>query len=190
MRRSIPEGHPYFFVRSVLSQLLDEVVAIHLGIYKYEPQVLRDEREVIAVPIRDFLDSDKMALLLDEVSEDREMAFHSDVTTVSGERKHMPMVDMSTGAAAHLEKIRPLLGSEIYESFTWFRSGRSFHGYGGLLIQEREWVQLMGALLLANQKGLMPTVDPRWVGHRLIAGYSALRWTRNTPYYLGIPQKT
>ncbi|MHB1292207.1 MAG: primase 1D-like protein [Sulfuricella sp.] len=34
---------------------------------------------------------------------------------------------------------------------------------------------------------MSPTVDPRWVGHRLISGYAALRWTKNTEQYLNTP---
>lgn len=47
----------------------------------------------------------------------------------------------------------------------------------------------MGKLFLATQVGVPPTVDPRWVGHRLIAGYAALRWTKNTPHYVDTPKK-
>lgn len=102
---------------------------------------------------------------------------------------HIPMVDMSTGSVAQLAKLRPFLGEELFQRFKWYKSGRSFHGYGRTLVTSSEWSALMGTLLLANQKGLAPTVDPRWVGHRLIAGYAALRWTKNTPHYINLPKE-
>ena len=32
-------------------------------------------------------------------------------------------------------------------------------------------------------------VDSRWIGHRLIGGYSSLRWTNNTGMYRSEPSK-
>ena len=119
----------------------------------------------------------------------QELAFQSNVLLIGGVQKHLPMVDMSTSSAAQLSKLKPFLGDEIFEQFKWFKSGRSFHGYGKILVTESEWITLMGMFLLANLKGLAPTVDPRWVGHRLIAGYSALRWSKNTTSYIHLPKE-
>jgi hypothetical protein len=100
---------------------------------------------------------------------------------------HLVMVDMSTGARAHLEKLRAFIGDNYADKIAWYRSGRSFHGYGDTLLTGELWVRFMGLLLLANQPSLEPTVDPRWIGHRLLAGYAALRWTKNTEHYLSAP---
>lgn len=118
---------------------------------------------------------------------DQELAIHSDVRLATGELKHLVMVDMSTSSRAHLDKLRVFLGDHFFQQISWFASGRSFHGYGATLLSGDEWVRFMGLLLLANRPKLEPTVDPRWIGHRLLAGYSALRWTRNTPHYLVAP---
>jgi hypothetical protein len=119
----------------------------------------------------------------------KELSLHSSIEIDSGETLHIPMIDMSTGSLAQLEKVRPLLGDILFSTFSWFKSGRSYHGYGGTLIDQKEWTSQMGKLLLVNQIGMPPTVDPRWVGHRLIAGYSSLRWTNNTSHYIDTPKK-
>jgi len=105
-----------------------------------------------------------------------------------GRRMHLVMVDMSTSARAHLEKLRGFLGDNFFQRISWYASGRSFHGYGESLMEQEEWVEFMGLLLLANQPRLEHTVDPRWIGHRLLAGYSSLRWTCNTSHYLTLPR--
>ena len=96
---------------------------------------------------------------------------------------------MSTGSGAQLEKVRPVLGESVFFDFDWYKSGRSYHGYGRSLLTHNDWIKQMGKLLLVNQIGVPPTVDPRWVGHRLIAGYASLRWTKNTPQYLDYPRR-
>nr|WP_166487022.1 hypothetical protein [Cupriavidus necator] len=117
----------------------------------------------------------------------QELAVHSDFHLAGGRHAHLVMVDMATSAKAHLEKLRVFLGGHSFQRISWFASGRSFHGYGEDLLPASEWVKFMGLLLLANQPSLEPTVDPRWIGHRLMAGYAALRWTRNTAHYLVSP---
>lgn len=187
MISSIPTGHPYWHARSVVNKHRDEIALLYFSYYDYVPQSLIDKRKTFSIPPSEFIDQSSIEAIIRGVPFGQELAFHSKISTASGDQKHIPMIDMSTGSAAQLAKLRPFLGDEIYQNFKWFRSGRSFHGYGDLLISERKWVTLMGSFLLANQKGLSPTVDPRWVGHRLIAGYSALRWTKNTSYYINLP---
>lgn len=189
MNTLIPAGHPYWHARSIVDENRDEIAILHFSYYDYIPQSLIDRRKIFTISSREFLDSSAVADIMQNTPHGRELAFHSNILSVSGELKHIPMIDMSTGSVAQLAKLRPFLGEELFERFTWFKSGRSFHGYGKVLVSEREWLVLMGTFLLANQKGLAPTVDPRWVGHRLIAGYSALRWTKNTSYYLNLPSE-
>lgn len=165
------------------------IAELRFSYYEYIPQSLIDERKVFCVSKSDFLDEGVICSLIDCVPPGKELSFHSLVTLDSGVLAHIPMVDMSTGSAAQLAKLRPYLGDDIYQYFTWYKSGRSYHGYGSILISYDAWAAQMGRLLLANQIGTPPTVDPRWVGHRLIAGYSALRWTKNTAHYIEIPKR-
>lgn len=189
MISAIPVGHPYWHARSIVDKHRDEIASLYFSYYNYVPQSIIDKRKTFSISSSEFLNQDSVEFFMQETPFGQELAFHSKILTVSGEQKHIPMVDMSTGSTAQLAKLRPFLGDELYQSFKWFKSGRSFHGYGNFLVSERKWVTLMGMLLLANQKSLAPTVDPRWVGHRLIAGYSALRWTKNTPHYINLPNE-
>lgn len=187
MRTTLSKGHPYWCLRDYLQGLYGSVASLEFSYYEYKPQSLLDNRQVFSVGIDEFLDSDFCEGLIAKCPEGRELAVHSVVKTQSGLSLHLPMIDMSTGSAAQLEKLKPFLG-ESFGKYVWYKSGRSYHGYGRYMISHQDWIALMGRLLLANQIGFPPTVDPRWVGHRLIAGYSALRWTKNTLFYIDTPK--
>lgn len=165
-----------------------EVASVPLSYYAYSPQTVKDDRSIFTMPVEQFLDEAEVSRVIEGTQPGHELAVHSDLIMRDGSRRHLVMVDMSTSARAHLEKLRQFLGDNFFQRISWYASGRSFHGYGELLLQQREWVQFMGLLLLANQPRLEPTVDPRWIGHRLLAGYASLRWTCNTSHYLTPPR--
>lgn len=184
----IPQSHPYWHVRSVVERRGD-VVAVPASYYAYQPRTVTDTRTDWLIPVEEFLDPARMLHLMDQTPAGQEMAVNSGFRLASEERMHLVMVDMATSARAHLEKLRAFLGGNFFHEINWYESGRSFHGYGETLLPEPEWVKFMGLLLLANQPRLEPTVDPRWIGHRLLAGYASLRWTKNTHHYLGMPAR-
>lgn len=184
----IDDSHPYWHLNSVVARE-PNILSLTLSYYVYQPQSLVDERTLISINRSDFLDAKFVGRLLEDCPNNHDVAMHSLVQCNDNAIRHLPMVDMSTNARAHLSKLRAFLDIETYHGFVWFESGRSFHGYGSRFITNEEWIRYMGQLLLSNQKDFKPTVDPRWIGHRLIAGYAALRWTRNTDYYLRLPQR-
>lgn len=186
MSDAIPKTHPYWHVRRLVEEN-KEVSAVRASYYRYVPQTVADPRAEIVIPKVEFLDQECVASYMARAPDTHEMAVRSDILLNSGHRLHIPMVDMSTGSKAHLEKLRTFLGDNFFQGISWYTSGRSFHGYGSELLNDASWPSFMGLLLLANMPGMQPTVDPRWIGHRLVAGFSALRWTRNTPNYLGVP---
>ena len=188
MSSILEPDHPYWFVRSAVEKM-PEVRRLNFSFYVYKPRTIDDSRTEFSVGVTEFLSTQYMEKLLISVPKDSEMAFHSVFETVDGDRKHLPLIDMSTPSLAHLEKLREFLGAEFFGTFGWFSSGRSFHGYSSISVSEIDWIRFMGLLLLANQRDLKSTVDPRWIGHRLLAGYSALRWTKNTIYYFKQPKK-
>lgn len=165
-----------------------EVAAVPFSYYAYTPQTVEDRRSTFIMPVERFLDEAEVSRAMEGASMGHELAVHSDLLMRDGQRLHLAMVDMSTSARAHLEKLRSFLGDSFFQRISWYVSGRSFHGYGDSLLKRDEWVQFMGLLLLANQPRLEPTVDPRWIGHRLLAGYASLRWTCNTSHYLTLPR--
>lgn len=179
-------SHPYWHVRSILEHR-DDVCSVSFSYYTYTPRSVKDDRISFNLSFHDFLNPELVSKYMEKVPLGQEMAIHSNVQLLTGEVVHLVMLDMSTSAKAHLEKLKVFLGINFFEEIKWFRSGRSFHGYGQTLLSRDEWVKFMGLLLLANQPKLEPTVDPRWIGHRLLAGYAALRWTKNTDYYIGLP---
>lgn len=182
----IPKSHPYWHVRSIVERH-GGVVAVPVSYYNYEPQTVADNRTTWLMSTEEFLDPQRVLAALESTPAGQEMAVHSDLRLSSGKRSHLVMVDMSTSSKAHLEKLRTFLGDNFFQTISWFASGRSFHGYGESMLLESDWVKFMGLLLLANQPRLEHTVDPRWIGHRLVAGYASLRWTKNTHHYLGLP---
>lgn len=184
----IPNSHPYWLVRSIIEQYSD-IAAVPVSYYTYQPQAVADCRTTWLIPTEEFLDPQRVLTVIENTPAGQEMAVHSDLRLHNGQRLHLVMIDMSTASEAHLEKLRVFLGDNFFQTISWFASGRSFHGYGGSLLLESDWVKFMGLLLLANQPRLKDTVDPRWVGHRLLAGYASLRWTKNTHHYLGLPTR-
>lgn len=184
----ISKSHPYWHVRSIVERR-DDIATLSMSYYSYRPQTVADQRLIWQISADEFLDSTQVATIIDETPIDQELAIHSNVVTKNGALQHLVMVDMSTSAKAHLDKLRVYLGDNFFQQIAWFNSGRSFHGYGEELLSEQDWVQFMGLLLLANQPRIEPTVDPRWIGHRLLAGYAALRWTKKTSFYLTPPSK-
>jgi hypothetical protein len=166
-----------------------EIAALSFSYYAYTPQTVADARTAWQVSASQFLDGNFVENMIASTPQGHELAIHSDVQLNNGERQHLVMVDMATSSNTHLEKLRSFLGDNFFQRMVWFDSGRSFHGYGTDLLTEQRWVQFMGLLLLANKPRMEPTVDPRWIGHRLMAGYAALRWTKNTSHYLVYPAR-
>lgn len=184
----ILNSHPYWHIRAILEKRPD-IKSVFVSRYSYLPQTVKDERIVWSFPSMEFLKESAVEEIIESTPKNQELAFHSNVTLDDGSTKHFTMVDMSTSSKAHLEKLRSFLGENLFQGISWFKSGRSFHGYGEDLLSQNEWVKLMGLLLLANKPNMEPTVDPRWIGHRLLAGFSSLRWTNNTSFYLISPKK-
>lgn len=179
----IHRSHPYWHVRSIVENRPD-IVSLCFSYYSYRPRTVEDNRTVLNVSRKTFLEVDEIAALMANAPLDHELAIHSNVQLDNGEIRHIVMVDMATSSKAHLAKLRNFLGDNFFQRIAWYSSGRSFHGYGEDLLSNADWVGFMGLLLLVNQPRLEPTVDPRWIGHRLLAGFSALRWTKNTAHYL------
>jgi hypothetical protein len=163
------------------------VAGLEFSHYLYTPQSIADHRYTFELSREQFVAPAIVERVIASTPPEYELAMHSKVRLWNGGTLHIPMVDMSTSAKAHLPKLQNFIENVGFGAFVWYSSGRSFHGYGNRLLNQEEWVGLMGTLLLSNQKGMMPTVDPRWIGHRLLAGYSALRWSKNTFYYLNTP---
>ena len=178
--------HPRIVVQSIIDKYGSNLV-FEFSHYLYKPQTMEDQRKLFIVDGHFLSNESYVDRMLKDVPEGMELSLNSRVYLPDGMVKQIPMIDLSAPAAGILGRVIDVLPGHVAESMLWFESGRSHHGYGRHLINHSEWIQLMGRLLLANQPKMPPIVDPRWIGHRLIAGYSALRWTRNTDYYIQEP---
>lgn len=158
--------------------------------YLYEPQSPFDRRERFQVEgsrvtqawVREQLDSLPVGW---------DLALESAVKLADGGTRHIPMIDFAINRLGppELLHLRRLLGARRVGKFQYYCSGRSFHAYGLEFLRPKEWVEFMGRLLLLNLPGSPPIVDSRWIGHRLMAGYAALRWSANSPHYCGMPYR-
>jgi hypothetical protein len=155
--------------------------------YTYKKNTIEDIRTTFKVAAKKVTEQ-SLIDICNATPDGNNLAFHSTVYFDDGSIRHIPMVDLATKGVGVISKVLTVLPSELANKMIWFESGRSFHGYGTHLIDSETWTQLMGRLLLVNQPQQQPIVDPRWIGHRIIAGYSALRWTKNTNDYIQIPK--
>jgi hypothetical protein len=118
----------------------------------------------------------------------KELALHSKIIDVNGNTVHIPMIDFAGKLNKNsIKLVSDMLPSQIVDNMFFFKSGSSYHAYSTALITQDEWVKFMGRILLLNLPQKDPIIDSRWVGHRLLAGYSSLRWSCNTNDYKTIP---
>jgi hypothetical protein len=124
-----------------------------------------------------------------ELGPKEEMAWHSWVEC-GGVGFHIPMIDfVGRPVPSVLSQLGRMLSVRMKFSgnLVLFDTGRSFHGYFADLIPERAWPKYLGRLLLLNEHDRSPVIDTRWVGHALVRGFAALRWSKNTDRYQAMP---
>lgn len=155
--------------------------------YRYIPQSFEDQRERIKVPLDEVTSSWLRSQFL-SLESGQDLAMHSRLT-LDRRVRHIPMIDCATSSRQSVRELQSLLSGVIKADVRLFWSGRSFHCYGIKPVTVTGWARLMGIALLANLPDVEPIVDTRWVGHRLLGGYSALRWSANSPHYLQFPRE-
>jgi hypothetical protein len=161
--------------------------SVELGSYRYLPKTVSDERVVFRISASRVLpEFRRRGQTLDA---GQEIAFHSRVRIgFRGKLRHIPMIDFKASRidVCDLSGLTSLRKEFGINQAVFYASGRSYHMYGLTLLTHEEWLRFMYRLLLLNDDQ-MECVDARWVAHRLLAGYSALRWTLNSAYYQSIP---
>jgi hypothetical protein len=181
-----PKAHPIGLVLWVTTNISPDA-HLEFSRYVYRPQSVVDERDVFHVRARE-LSVDWLVQQLDSLDESEELAFHSRLR-LRNAWWQLPMVDFTTATKRSLRILNTVLPAQLADLFQFYWSGRSFHAYAPILLTQEEWVKVMGNLLLANMPDRTPIVDARWIGHRLVAGYGALRWSRNSNHYRSMPKK-
>lgn len=187
----IAQEHPRSLVEEIVARRGVELVLTY-SYYTVAPPGLQDRAprsEVFRVPAcsvtQNWLDA-----RVDELSPNQEIALHSKVEC-DGASFHIPMVDFVgrpddalIWEIVHILKVEMCLCGHL----VIFGTGRSFHGYFTDLIREREWHRYLGLLLLLNRNDRRPAIDSRWIGHALVRGFTALRWSHNTDRYSSMPR--
>jgi hypothetical protein len=127
---------------------------------------------------------------LSKLGPTEELAWHSLVER-QGLAFHIPMIDFVDQPGQSVFRKPSMIASEIglEGDFAFFETGRSFHGYFPGLIPQQVWPGYLGRLLLVNESDGPPVIDSRWVGHALVRGFAALRWSHNTNRYLAMPKR-
>lgn len=183
--------HPFQWVALLLRNYINTNPVwassnIELSRYHYIPQSFQDYRETIHLAISELNENIFLQMIM-ELPQDFELAINSRVITM-GQVYHIPMIDFGYKGSSPLEsQLLKEFSSYWRMNFNIYDSGRSYHAYGDRLLTTQEWYQFMGSLLLLNKPSGFKLIDERWVGHRIVGGYSALRWSKNTSHYKKFP---
>lgn len=179
--------HPITWVAQVLNNnWLSNNADLLMSKYHYVPQSFNDYRYEFSISVQNLNENTLLDMIL-SLEPEFELAMHSKVI-IGNNIYHFPMIDFGSkgSSPAASETIRELC-SYWNMSFNIYESGRSFHAYGNRLLTHEEWLQFMGSLLLLNKPSGYKLIDERWVGHRIMGGYSSLRWSKNTSHYKRFP---
>jgi hypothetical protein len=181
----INKEHPFYFIEKLRDK---RNIVFQLSTYIYKPDSLFDEREFIEVA-SDAFSEQKIIELINSLNSEQELAIHSKVI-VNGKTFHIPMIDFAIEDSLTpdiMYRLKQCLPKNIFLNMAFYNSGRSLHAYSTTLITPKQWIEFMGRLLLVNRRG-HEIIDNRWIGHRLLGGYSSLRWSNNSGQYLCEPQ--
>ena len=183
----ITENHPFHYLSTLFRQ---EDAIFTLSKYAYIPDSLMDERELINVS-GDKLTPNWIEATMASLRPGQELAFHSSVR-IRDRNWHIPMIDFSIekGVSQKIfDRMSCYLPKSLMLNMALYSSGRSYHAYSTTLLGRKDWQDFMGRLLLINPRNSKNIVDTRWIGHRLIGGYSSLRWSNNSGQYLTLPSR-
>lgn len=183
------DSHPIRFAQD-LADKLGGGWKFSFSSYFYRPSSVFDERFSFWADAHELCD-DWLSSQLKSLPEGWELAFNSIVKDDRGRTYHLGLVDFAENATliSVRSAVHNLLGDDALRSLSVYDSGRSYHGYISQLMIPKEWRSFLGRLLLMNGVSTAPVVDARWVGHRLVGGYCALRWSMNTGWYRSMPKK-
>lgn len=183
----IGAGHPYYFLNDLLEK---RNTIFQLSKYIYKADSLLDEREYVSICADEFTEN-WVNHTIHTLPGNQELAIHSKVT-INGRTWHIPMIDFAVEGgltSETVDRLRLFVPRMVVLNLAVFTSGRSFHAYSTSLLSPKEWLNFMGRLLLVNPRHGKEVIDSRWIGHRLIGGFCALRWSNNSGLYLGEPNR-
>lgn len=179
--------HPLGFLHRLEGEFGTDL-SVEFSRYFYRPQSLFDERFVFQCSIQD-VGLKWMEQQVAELPAEWELALNSRVLNARGRAAHIGMIDFVGRPDVSLiqNRVRDFVGAKQAARLVLYDSGRSIHGYILELMSPGNWTRFLGRLLLMNVPGEPVLVDTRWIGHRLIAGYAALRWSANSSHHSEVP---
>ena len=169
--------HPIDILPLIVN-LVGEKSKLEFAFYEYRKEKQEDNRRIVTVTAEKAKDIFYSEIYPMSVRDNLEVALQSRVWKSEKTYCHLLMADLVghlPGTSKNrLEKLYYELGaSDIF----FFQSGKSFHSYGIGTIPVSEFPIVNGKYLTLRNEFGNRIVDDRWVGHRLIAGYWALRLT-------------
>lgn len=179
--------HP---VHQIKSELVSRYpgVSLEFSKYVYKEYGVTESREVFHAT-GDKIGERWLEDQVEQLNGEQELAMHSKIIWKSVVF-HIPMIDFINihtfeDIAPRIETVNEFLE----ENISVYNSGNSFHGYYFCLINDKRWHEFLGKCLLSNSPRVSPSqiIDPRWIGHSLEHGFSALRWSKNTNRHRSIP---
>lgn len=190
-------NHPFWFIKNYFNPKQDEKIYIQFSKYKYLPDCLSDERFFFDRINVELFNEELFSNLLNSLELDEELAFHSLYLVEKKNNTysyHIPLIDFQISPnnfnwEIDLDRFRYFFPGMLNKLFL-FNSGRSFHGYVMDRLTKNEWIEFNAKLLLLNNRNSnskSELIDTRWIGHRLLAGYSSLRLSNNTNQYIQMP---
>jgi hypothetical protein len=181
--------HPIDFIQTICKA---QELEFTFSKYLYEADSLVDKRQTF-VANSILVNEAWLNSIVSTLEPNEELALHSTVRLLPSRKlRHIPMIDFSIDYRQSDKiywRLIKFIDKEILDNMAVYNSGRSLHAYSTTLITQKKWVKFMGQLLLVNEKGQEQMIDDRWIGHRLIGGFSALRWSNNSGIYISAPQK-
>lgn len=180
-------GHPISVVRDLVAMHGDDLM-FQFSIYFHRPQSVLDEREEFVVAGH-MVTEDWYLKEVEKLPKGWELALGSRVKDARGRHWQIPMADLVANQIDEqsFSVLKQVVPPTLWRSAALFDSGRSFHMYFRRLIRKGDWPGFMGRLLLANLPGRGQIIDSRWIGHRLLGGYGALRWSANSAFHARCP---
>jgi hypothetical protein len=114
---------------------------------------------------------EEIVTLFPPVEANSVLALLSSVTTDSGERAHLPLLDFHLPSTATNERIalEALQALQVGPGYL-LTSGKSYHFIGVKLVEAAAFPKFLARALL-----LSPVIDRSWIAHQIIEGRSALR---------------
>lgn len=180
--------HPIQLVREIEALCHGNSPVLEFARYSYIPQHAGTyPRELFKIPAAEVTPRWLMNQLA-ALKPDQELALQSRI--YYGQRvRHIGMLDFDGEHEADpRQRLKPFLTTTAFNRLKIYSSGRSLHGYMPMLMSQDQWVTFLARLLMAADPGKPPLIDTRWIGHRLIEGYAALRWSCNTKQYKQLPE--